>query len=615
MKSIGTKISLYVAVLLLVVSATLGLLAYNNGSSSVLSEVEARLLAEAENAANRLDGLMQTNLAVLETIAIRPDISGMDWSEQRAIIQAEEERLDQFIALGIADLNGVLRYADGSTANISDEPHIQAALSGKPAMSDLLISRVDGSLVIMAAVPIKRNNQVVGVLLGRIDGLQFSEFTDTLGYGENGWGFIMHPNGTLFAYPDRSFVREQHNVLTSDFFKPMHQPLKELGIGKSGIIEFTMSDYDQYNALAPIPTTGWLIVIGALKNEALQNIDRFRVFLFLASFILIAVGVGLGLFIGRQIATPLREVQNVIEAVADGDLSQNARVQSKDEVGRVAGALNTTIASIKEAMGLVGETTNELAGTSELMAAASEEVSASIEEVASTTNQFSTSLDMMNSNAQSMTAKVQHISEQSTKGAKALAEVIEEVNVLQDNTTRLAQDVSKLGTLSDEIGLIVNVIDEIAEQTNLLALNAAIEAARAGEHGRGFAVVADEVRTLAEQSSQATNEITSLINQIQGGISTAVTGMNEGATQTARVSASVDQSGTFLQEILVDVESIVEAVESISAGLVQTNSGGHEIASATQEQAASIQEVATSAQQLTLLGGRLQDLIQRFKLS
>lgn len=616
MKSIATKISVYVGLLVLIVSVSLGWLAYNNGSSAVLAEVEQALVLQAEEASRYIDSTFKVHLSTLETIAVRPDITGMNWDLQRPVIQSEGQRLPQFLALGIADTTGVVRYADGSSANLADRAHIKSALAGKSVMSDLVVSRTDGALVLMGAVPIKQDGRVVGVLLGRMDGTALNDITDGLGFGPNGWAHIFHNNGAIYAHPNRQYVLDQKNLFTdTGDLAAVGSAVNELGVGNTGIIRFSLDNSIRLNGLASIPSTGWIVGIGVQEQDVLGNVNRLRSFLVIISIILIAVGVVAAVIISRQIANPLIEVQHVVEAVADGDLTKTADVKTKDEVGRMAAAVNTTIASLREAMGVVGETTNELAGTSEQMAAAAQEVSASIEEVASTTNQFSSALDMMNTNAQTMTTNVQGISIKSAHGATAIQDIVKEVNALQTNTAKLAKDISGLGNLSNQIGQIVNVIDEIAEQTNLLALNAAIEAARAGEHGRGFAVVADEVRRLAEQSANATTEITSLIAQIQGGIATAVTGMNDGAAQTARVSTSVDESGTILRDILTEVEDIVGAVQSISSGLEETNSSGHEIASATEEQAASIEEIASSASNLTSLGARLQGLVQRFKLS
>ncbi len=214
-----------------------------------------------------------------------------------------------------------------------------------------------------------------------------------------------------------------------------------------------------------------------------------------------------------------------------------------------------------------------------------------------------------------MNETVQGVSRQAADGTRAISDIVRQMQILRDNTQNLANEVGSLGSLSDEIGNIVNTISAIADQTNLLALNAAIEAARAGEHGRGFAVVADEVRKLAEQSSTATTDIGSLIGQIQNGITATVSGMSEGSRQAEMALDNVNQSSEILGNILEAVEEIERQVEEFTAGLEQVNSGGHEIASATEEQAASMQEVANSAQDLMDMGTKLKELIQHFKLN
>ncbi|HKM43753.1 MAG TPA: methyl-accepting chemotaxis protein, partial [Limnochordia bacterium] len=569
LKTMAAKMSLYVGVLLLVICVVLGVVSYQRGASAVREEINEALSLIAEEGSRYLEATFEMQLAVLQTVAERNEIKSMNWDQQRPTILSEEGRLSQFLALGVVDKTGLARYTDGSTANLADRAYVIDALAGKSVVSDLIVSRVNNSLVLMYAVPIRENGRVVGVLIARGDGMMLSDITDPLGFGENGWAYIINSTGNLYAYPDRQMVLDEANVFDSQ------SPLINVGraiqdTNASGdevvVVRYTLDDGEvRLVGLAPILSKGWTIGVGAMERGELAHIDQLRTYLIAISLVLTAVGVIVATFISRRLANPLREVQEVIEAVADGDLTREARVTTTDEIGRVAQALNTTVASIRQALGLVSSTTDELASTSQEMAAAAEEVSASIEEVASTTNEFSSSLDMMNTNAQNMSKTVTGISNQATEGDAAVVNVIKQMNALRENTQNMSNDVSALGTLSDEIGKIVDAISAIADQTNLLALNAAIEAARAGEHGRGFAVVADEVRKLAEESSGATAEITTLINQIQGRISATVTGMGHSAEQADQALASVDASGTILREILGAVDGIVDQVQAISA--------------------------------------------------
>jgi len=618
LRSIAAKISIYIAVLVLVICGILGVLAYRNGTEAVKAEVREALRLMAEEGSRYLESRFELQLAVLETVAERPEISGMNWDEQLPALRAEEGRLTQFLALGIVDKSGIAHYTDGSTANLADRAYVIDALAGKAVVSDLIVSRVNNSLVLMYAVPIRQNGQVAGVLIARGDGMMLNDIISPLGFGEQGWAYIINGEGTIYAYPDPAVVMEQASVFdpTSRFInagRAIQEALSESD--NSVVVAYALEDgQTRLVGLAPVPSKGWRIAIGAMESDKLYHINRLRTFLFAVSATLIAAGAVAGIVFARRISHPLQEVQQAIEAVAEGDLTRDVKVRSADEVGRVAQALHVTINSMREAMGMVSSTTDELASTSQELAAASQEVSASIEQVASTTNQFSSSLDMMNTNAQQMSKNVEGISQQAADGDQAIANVVNQMGLLRDNTQSMSDEVTNLGTLSNEIGKIVDAISAIADQTNLLALNAAIEAARAGEHGRGFAVVAEEVRKLAEESADAAAEITALIGQIQNGISSTVSGMKDSARQAEEALGSVGESGRILRDILGAVEGIVEQVRHISAGIQETNAAGHEISSATEEQAASIEEIASSSQDLTAMGARLQELVGHFKL-
>lgn len=615
-RSIARRIAVYAAVLVLLVCVGLGVLAYWGGSTAVVDEVEQALLMQAAQASEYLESRFDAHLSVLEALAVRPEITSMDWAIQRPVLDSEVQRLTQFLELAVVTPDGVAHYRDGSTVDLSDRAYVKTALGGQRAISDLIISRVTNSVVFMYAVPIKSGGRVVGALIARRDGTVLSDITDRLGFGASGWAYLLNREGALLAYPDRELVLDQVNLFSDErFASSVGQALREHGLGTEGVIRYALADGQaRLVGLAPVPSTGWTIAVGALESDVLNNVRQLRIMISGISALALLFGIFIAIVLGRKVARPLRTLQTAIEAVADGDLTTKVQVKTTDEVGVVAAALNKTVEGMREAIGLVHQATFELAGTSEEMAASSQQVSASVEEVASTTNQFASTLDSLNQRAQAATSAAQAAVKQAAQGEQALEGIVVQVTELRNSTQTLAKEVGGLGSFSQQIGQIVHTISEIADQTNLLALNAAIEAARAGEHGRGFALVAEEVRKLAEQSAHAASDITALISQVQAGISNTVTGMNEGAGRAERALSNVHESGQVLRSILGHVETIAGLVEEITSGLSSINSSGHEIASATEEQAASMEQIASSAQRLTDMGARLSELVEHFKL-
>lgn len=617
-RRIGVRIALGVGILLLLSFLGLGFLAYYNGASAVLREVERALEMQAVKASEYIESRLETQLTLLSVLAERTEMKSMNWELQKAVLDEGALEIGGFLAFGVVSPDGTTRYPDGSTAaNLGDRDYIKKAFQGQPTVSDVIVSRVTNSLVLMYAVPIESDNQIVGVLIGRRDASVLSDITDELGFGESGWAYVVGSDGTLFVYPDRELVFKQENIFnpTSPYYTA-GKALQELGADQVGIMRYRLADRAvRVVGVSSIPSTGWRVAVGALEKDVLTNVYALRSRQIGASVLLMLVGFGLSIALARRISEPLKKIQALMLSVSRGDLTSTVEIGSADEVGMVSEALNSTIASIREAIGLVAQTTTELAFTSETLAATTEEVSASVDEVAATTNEFSTTLDQVNTNAQRVNEAAGQVKDQASKGQEALAEILEHMEELHENTQKMAGEVQGLSSLSGEITEIVHMIAAIADQTNLLALNAAIEAARAGEQGRGFSVVAEEVRMLAEQSAQATTKIAELIGEIQSGIGHTVNSMQEESEMTAHTLEHVHESADILADILEAVESMVVQVQDITAGLADLNLSGQEIASATEEQAGAMQQVANMAQDLTELGIKLQDMVSRFRLT
>ncbi|WP_332455206.1 methyl-accepting chemotaxis protein [Paenibacillus crassostreae] len=326
------------------------------------------------------------------------------------------------------------------------------------------------------------------------------------------------------------------------------------------------------------------------------------------------ISVGLGYLISQIIARPLQRMVHLLGKVAQGDLSETSDIDTKDEVGILANSVNEMILSLRNTVG-------GILSSAETVSAASQQISASTEEIASgSTSQANAAQNMselfreLSLAINSVAQGAEEASELSNKtmsiaqdGGKVVQKSIEGMNLVNEQMSRLEED-------SNKIGEIIEVIDDIAEQTNLLALNAAIEAARAGEQGRGFAVVADEVRKLAERSSEATKQITRIIKGMQENTQQSVKAVVEGVESSHQSGEGFKDILSMLNETTYKVTEIAAASEEQAAQSSEVMLSIESISAATEEVAASSGETAATASSLAQLAEELNSLVSIFRI-
>jgi methyl-accepting chemotaxis protein len=335
------------------------------------------------------------------------------------------------------------------------------------------------------------------------------------------------------------------------------------------------------------------------------------------------------LFITRSVTAPLEKVSHGLADIAEGegDLTRRLEVEGKDEISETAEAFNvfmeklqSIIREVKTSADQVLTTSSSLAGASAMVAENSRQQSQDAYSMAAQVEIMTYNIDSVASQAEQVHDVSTQSSELSTHGGEVIhsaAAEMSKITVAVNESSTIIQD---LGRQSDQISAIVNVIKEIADQTNLLALNAAIEAARAGEQGRGFAVVADEVRKLAERTSKSTQEIAAMIEKIQHGTKLAISSMEAGVARVGAGTALANQAGESINQIKSGVQQVVDAVSDISAALKeqsQTNSeNAHKvesIARLSDENSSAFQDTANTIQYLGELAANLQNVVGRFK--
>lgn len=367
----------------------------------------------------------------------------------------------------------------------------------------------------------------------------------------------------------------------------------------------------------------------AARKELAGSIHKKLILLLACSLLAALLVTGLGVYVARNIAVRLTRVTNAMGAIADGDLSTKIRIFANDEIGDLGNSINRMLDSMNGMMHAINSAAVQVASAASQLHATSEQMATGAEEVAAQTGSVATAGEEMAATSTEIASNCNMAAEEASKacsaaneGAGVVKQTISVMNLIAVRVRESAQTVESLGSRSDQIGDIISTIEDIADQTNLLALNAAIEAARAGEQGRGFAVVADEVRALAERTTRATREISEMIKAIQRETRGAVSSMHEGVVQVEQGTAEAERSGSALEGILDKINSLTMQINQIATAAEEQTATTSEISNNIQQitevihqTAQGTQESATAATQLTGLAEELQQLVGRFKIA
>jgi methyl-accepting chemotaxis protein len=663
--SLSKRIALIIGLLVLVISSGLGFISLKNSSDALLKQTEEALSMSAEEGVKMFEAVISKDLGILQELARHENIISMDWEMQQEYLKPNVQRL-KYLEIGVVTPDGIAHYVtDNSTANLGDRDYIKKAFQGQANISNVLISRATNQPVVMLAVPIEMDNNIVGVLIARKDGTAFSNITDQMSYGDNGYAYLLGLDGTFYAHNNSEYVLEQRNIFddieTEGEFKNVGLAFQELGMGNKGVINYDFLGSKRYMGVQPIPNTDWVLCIGAFEIDALAGIVKLQGAMFYTAIGFIILGLIIALFVGTSISRPIVEYSKILDRIAKYDLSfdENSKalryLKRKDEIGVIGNSLAVMQKSIIELVRQIAETSQQVASSSEELTAtsqqtaiASEEIARAIEDIsqgasdqASDTEKSSVIADDLGSlidrnrqEVDKLILAVEEINKLKEEGLQVIEDLVEKTRSSGEAAEGIKEVIVSTNERAEKIQTASEMIKSIADQTNLLALNAAIEAARAGDAGRGFTVVAQEIRKLAEESNKFAEEIEAIIQELTEKTGMAVTTMEEtreivesqarsvGMTNEKYmgIAASIEDMKKYIAEIYESEKlmedkknDVINIIQNLSA-ISQENAAGTEEASASiEEQTAAIAEISNASEALAKLADEMQQSIIKFK--
>ncbi|OHD37769.1 MAG: hypothetical protein A2015_15740 [Spirochaetes bacterium GWF1_31_7] len=669
--SIRRKLSLSVVFLLLFISVAIGAISYSQGYKTVTRQLKENAPEMAKYGAEIIRERLNYYIVSIEGIAARHVIRSMDWEKsQKPALEFETKRMN-YLGMGIVFPDGIARYPDGTTANLGERLYVQQAFKGITNFSDILISKVTNSPVMMVATPIRNeNNEVVAVLIVRLDAVWLSAVTDRLGYGEKGYAYIIDGKGALIAHGNRDYVLEQRNFLEEGKTKPEFSTLsvmfQKMVKGESGFDQYPFMGSDRFFGYAPISGTAWSIAIGGYKTFVFKDVSTMRLMIIVLSVIFIFAGVILTILLSHTIVRPIQQVSEMLREISEGegDLTRKLEVKSNDELGSMAQYFNCTLDKIRCLVVLVKNQSTTLQNISNQLATNMTETSASVNEISANIlsvkhqaiNQSSSSIEtsatmtQITNGIENLNKQIESQAANVTQSSSAIEEMManigsvtqtliknsDNINDLtkasesgRNDLTVVAQDIQEVARESEGLLEVSTVIQGIASQTNLLAMNAAIEAAHAGDSGKGFAVVADEVRKLAESSGEQAKTVSIVLNKIKASVdritrstemvidnfNTIETGVKIVSQQEFAVRNAMEEQAVGSKQILDSIRILNDITEKVQAGSLEMLTGSKEViresqslSRITEEISNSMNEMATGAGQITIAVNNVNDL-------
>lgn len=488
-------------------------------------------------------------------------------------------------------------------------------------------------VAVIAEVVRNAQGERIGMMGISLSMEELSNIVGSLAMGQGSYGWVVDGSGMLVAHPTPA-ARMQINVTDADRqgYQGLDAHGRRMVRGESGMGEILNLQGEPMTMIwHSIPQTpNWTIGVSVPSDTFTATTRALLIKIALVILVVLVILVLVIAFVAQQQVKPIQNMVARMKDIAEGDadLTQQLPVTSQDELGQLADGFNQFIASIRQLVGDITHTAHELTLNAEKVEAASQSMGhdmqhqqGEVDQIAAAMNELVATVEEVARHAQDASLAAQQGGEETATGSTRVQTVVSSIQQQAAIITETAAEVEKLQESGEQIGEVMDVIRAIAEQTNLLALNAAIEAARAGEAGRGFAVVADEVRTLAARTHESTEQIQTTVDQLRNRITVAVNAMRSSNERSAKTAADAQAAGDALALITDAINNIegmniqiASATEQQSATVDELNRNLERIVELSGATGLAASDVATSGAELNQVAQQLQNLVKRFKV-
>jgi methyl-accepting chemotaxis protein len=564
--------------------------------------------------------LLIDNLA--QNIAINPEPSTVaSLLEQKALTST-------FMASYLGDATGNFTIRPDAKMPAGFDPRVRpwykgAESSSTATLTEPYIDAATGQTIISIASASKKAGQSVGVVGGD---LSLQTLIDTLGarnFDGMGYAFLVSSDGKILVHPDKALVMKTLSEAFPDSTPRISSDFSEVQVnGQTRIVTFTQ--------IKGLPSVNWYIGLSVDKDKAFSMLTEFRASAVIATLIAVAIIIALLGMLIRILIQPLHVMTRAMADIADGegDLTKRLTIQSNDEFGVLGTAFNRFVERIHGSIREVSSATGQVNEVALRVVAASNSSMFNSDQQASRTNSVAAAINQLGAAAQEIARNAAQASSQASD-ARSLAEdgqqVVERsiaaMNKLSSMLSASSTNIESLNSKTVNIGQILEVITSISQQTNLLALNAAIEAARAGEAGRGFAVVADEVRNLAHRTQESAQQVQTMIEELQVGARESVSTMSDSQRHSQDSVDIANLAGERLNSVTLRIgeidgmnQSVATATEEQTAVVESINVDITEINTLNQEGVENLQSTLRACADLEHQAVRLKQLVGNFRI-